>query len=154
MPAIEVNHNVEMGHRLSQQPDSKCFHIHGHSWRVYLTIYGPMDPTTNMLANLDFADVKGPWRKWLDDNYDHHLLLNPDDDLIAVLTDTFSSHILGQWGITTTDHGDPTVENFARIVYEWSKKEFARGSIPLKFHVKVYEATTNAAEYGDLLPWP
>ena len=150
MALIEVNHNVEMGHRLSRQPDSRCFHLHGHSWRVFLRIAGPMDPISGMV--MDFGPIKSAWRGWLDDNYDHHLLLNPEDPLIVHLLNHgggFGEKTIEEWGITLTDGCDPTVENFAKMNYHWAKDHFQQYGQMYKFHVKVFEAASNAAEYGE-----
>ena len=148
MNAIEVNHNIEMGHRLSLQPESKCFHLHGHSWRVYLRIEGDLDDK-GMVGGLNFADVKGPWRAWLDAYFDHHMLLNPKDPLAEYVE---KEGIL-DWGVTLTDDCDPTVENVARIIGEWSAQTFFKedklGYAALRFSVKIFEAATNAAEWSD-----
>jgi 6-pyruvoyl tetrahydropterin synthase/QueD family protein len=149
MPAIEVSHSVEMGHRLALQPDSKCYHLHGHSWKVFLTIYGPMDPVSGMI--LDFTDVKHKFRTFLDTHYDHHFLLNPQDPLVALmcLGPEALNTMEEDWGITYTDGCDPTVENFARIILDWARNTFPR---EYRYHVKVFEASTNAVEYGDFMP--
>lgn len=150
MPAIKVKHNVEMAHRLSQQPDSKCFRIHGHSWWVELTIYGPMNAVTKMI--IDFGEVKRKFRNFLDSNYDHHLLLNPEDPLLAILalqSSERAGYTLTTLGVNLTDYGDPTVENFARIIFEWAHNMFGKA---YKYHVVVWEASSNAAEYGEIIP--
>src|SRR5262245_38488134 len=131
-----------MGHRLSRQPDSKCFQLHGHSWRVFLRIAGPMDPISGMVV--DFNVVKPAWRGWLDENYDHHFLLNPEDPLVTLIEDGDHEKVLEKWGITLTDGCDPTVENFAKINYHWAKEHFQQYGHMFKFHVKVFEAASNA----------
>jgi 6-pyruvoyl-tetrahydropterin synthase len=134
---IAVRHNVEMGHRLSLQPDSKCFHLHGHSWWIDLKLTGPVDET-GMVEN--FAKVKSLWRGYLDGRFDHHMVLNIADPLIALLPiDLGQSSVLDSWGITLLPF-DPTVENMAR---HWGVE--ARHMFQLKVEIKVQEAATNAA---------
>jgi 6-pyruvoyl-tetrahydropterin synthase len=103
-----------------------------------------MDPVSGMVR--DFNEIKPHWRGWLDQNYDHHMWLNPDDPLVAVIDSVDDGH---KWGITLTDGCDPTVENFAKLNYEFAKCTFQVYGSMYKFHVKVFEAASNAAEYGD-----
>lgn len=47
----------EAAHRLPHLPDGhKCKQLHGHSYRVRITLSGPIDPTLGWVA--DFADLK------------------------------------------------------------------------------------------------
>jgi 6-pyruvoyl-tetrahydropterin synthase len=106
-----------------------------------------MNAHTGMI--MDFGEVKKKFREFLDTNYDHHLLLNPTDPLITFMGDNDPHYrgLLNNWGVTVTDGRDPTVENFASIIYEWAKKTWTDDWF--KFNVKVYEAATNCASYGD-----
>jgi 6-pyruvoyltetrahydropterin/6-carboxytetrahydropterin synthase len=131
---------MEMGHRLSLQPDSKCYHLHGHSWWVYLTIEGEPDDKGMIL---DFTTVKHKFREYLDENFDHHMLLNTYDPLVQILEKVEAI----EWGIVTCGGFDPTVENVAQLIYNWAAHTFGAY---YQYHVELYEAATNAAEYGDL----
>jgi 6-pyruvoyl-tetrahydropterin synthase len=137
--SIIVRHNVEMGHRLSQQPDSKCFHLHGHSWWVELEIIGEVSPL-GMVGNLNFGDVKKIWRGYLDEKFDHHLCLNEFDPLVF---DVIGGELARQWGIVTVPF-DPTVENMARHWGSWAQRQFGDN---FKFRIRVQEAATNAATW-------
>lgn len=147
MPSITVRHNVEMGHRLSKQPDSKCFHLHGHSWWVELTIYGPLDVSSGMI--LEFGSVKARWRTWLDEYFDHHLLLAQDDPLVQSLKlwhGNTAEAQMREWGITKMPTaGDPTVENVAAMFHQMAAEMFGSR---FKYHIELWEASTNKAEYG------
>jgi 6-pyruvoyl-tetrahydropterin synthase len=160
--SIIVTHNVEMGHRLSQQPDSKCYHLHGHSWWIELELFAPLDDK-GMVGGLNFGDVKKTWREYLDIHFDHHMCLNEDDPLVQMLygephsdVSTFKlwgittipydptvENMASLWGITTLPY-DPTVENMASL---WGRQaeEFFRGVS--KVSIKVKEAATNAATW-------
>lgn len=133
-----------MGHRLSLQPDSKCFHLHGHSWWVELEIAGDVD---NKGMILNFADVKGPWREYLDTKFDHHMVLNNTDPLAELLYDVSNDHnLMRQWGIQLLTV-DPTVENMARIWGEHAREMFSVSTMNRYFRVKVQEAATNMATW-------
>lgn len=143
---ILVYHNVEMGHRLSLQPDSKCFQLHGHSWQVELALTGSVD-SKGMVLGLDFGHIKKMWRSYLDEQYDHHLCLNENDPLLYLIDPDDKTAVgddvdlCAKWGIVTIPW-DPTVENMARIWGTWAAKTFS-----CKIDIKIHEAATNAATW-------
>lgn len=129
LQSIIVKHNVEMGHRLYHQPDSKCFQLHGHSWWVEVEITGPLDDEGMIL---DFAVVKKMVRTYLDSNYDHHFVVNRWDPLMKFQLP----------GVVPVEV-DPTVENMARI---WGE-HFTACFPGMQVGVRLWEASTNAATW-------
>src|SRR3954469_24297593 len=61
----------EAAHRLPHVPEGhKCGRLHGHSFRVTIYVFGPVEPESGWL--MDFADEKGrfePLLERLDHNY-------------------------------------------------------------------------------------
>jgi 6-pyruvoyltetrahydropterin/6-carboxytetrahydropterin synthase len=126
--AIRVRHNIEVAHRLSLLP-GKCENIHGHSMWVELELTGA--PDERGLSNgLDFGGVKRAFRGMLDSEFDHHLLLNAEDELAKL--DLPGARLCV---------GDPTTENIARWVLEWAQDEFG----PIATRVDVHETHVNSA---------
>jgi 6-pyruvoyltetrahydropterin/6-carboxytetrahydropterin synthase len=78
----------EAAHRLPElPPEHKCHRLHGHSFRVRLTLEGPLDERTGWL--MDFADAKRAFEPtW--ERLDHHYLNeiegleNPTSENLAV----------------------------------------------------------------------
>jgi len=77
----------EAAHRLPHVPAGhKCARLHGHSFRVELTLRGPVDPATGWLV--DFADVDRAFAP-LHDKLDHQCLNdiegldNPTSEMLA-----------------------------------------------------------------------
>jgi 6-pyruvoyltetrahydropterin/6-carboxytetrahydropterin synthase len=77
----------EAAHRLPNvAPTHRCFRMHGHSYRVELTLEGPVDPGTGFVV--DFFDVEAAFAPLLA-RLDHHCLNeiegleNPTAELIA-----------------------------------------------------------------------
>lgn len=138
MQSIIIRHNVEMAHRLSQQPDSKCHNIHGHSWWVEAEIIGKPDKHGMIL---DFATVKKAFRGYLDSTFDHHCCLNWQDDWCEATSLASDSNLPG----LVTIPCDPTVENMARIWGEWLQEAFTN---EFDYKVKVWEASSNAATWA------
>ena len=77
----------EAAHLLPNLPDGhKCRRLHGHSFRVTVTVAGPMDGHTGWV--MDFADVEAacePIRRELDHHYLNDIggLENPTSEIIA-----------------------------------------------------------------------
>jgi len=77
----------EAAHRLPNVPEGhKCARLHGHSFRVRVTISGPVDPHLGWV--MDFADVKRACRA-VEDRLDHRYLNeiegleNPTSEVLA-----------------------------------------------------------------------
>lgn len=62
----------EAAHRLPNVPAAhKCARLHGHSFRVRVTVDAPVDPALGWV--MDFAEIKAAWAP-LDDALDHRYL--------------------------------------------------------------------------------
>lgn len=141
---IKVRHNVEMAHRLFETP-GKCENIHGHSWWVELEIceWSEGVDEHGLFAGLDFGVVKQSLRAFLDANYDHRVLLNSEDHWSHVLyvNSPRGSRLPG----LQTMNGDPTTENFAKLVGEWAQRTFG---VEHRYVVTVWETSVNAATWS------
>jgi len=78
----------EAAHRLPHVPTGhKCARLHGHSFKVELTIAGPVNPATGWL--IDFGVLFELWQP-LHEELDHHYLNdvpgleNPTSEVLAV----------------------------------------------------------------------
>lgn len=91
------------GHRLLGMPDGhKCGRLHGHNYRVIVKARASQLDGSGFVN--DFADFN-PLRDWLDDNWDHCLLLHVDDPIIPALDDAGETFVFTNW--------NPTAENMA-----------------------------------------
>jgi 6-pyruvoyltetrahydropterin/6-carboxytetrahydropterin synthase len=79
--------SFEAAHRLPNVPEvHKCARLHGHSFRVRVTVEGPVDVKTGWVV--DFADLKaafGPLHDRLDHRYLNEVpgLENPTSERLA-----------------------------------------------------------------------
>lgn len=69
----------EMAHRLPFY-QGLCGRIHGHSYRAQVIITGELRSATGMI--MDFKDVKRILGGWIDENWDHRLMLATSDPLV------------------------------------------------------------------------
>lgn len=73
---ISREFTFEAAHRLPRVPAGhKCGRLHGHSYRVEITIAGPVRPTPGWV--MDFADLKAAWTP-VGDQLDHYYLNDID----------------------------------------------------------------------------
>jgi 6-pyruvoyltetrahydropterin/6-carboxytetrahydropterin synthase len=75
--------HFEAAHQLPWH-EGKCRHLHGHSYRLEVTVAGPIGPQGVVL---DFADLRAAVEREVIDRYDHRylndLMDNPTAELIA-----------------------------------------------------------------------
>ncbi len=150
MPSITVKHNIEIAHRLTVL-QGKCQNIHGHSMKVHLELYVEFEDgyaRDEMDEILDYGKVKEKFRSYLNENYDHRLVLN-EDDVWALRLWTEDGSIKYP---SDTPHplpglkkvpGDPTTENLAMWIAGWAKEEFG-----MDCQVVIWETETNATSCG------
>lgn len=143
MIELHVSEYIQVAHRLIELP-GKCQQIHGHSMHVTLSLLCELDKNGYAINEhkevVDFSGVKKSFRAYLNDDFDHHLLLNDDDPWLRKCID--SSIMIP--GVIGTD-GDPTTENIAKWIFE-----FMKGCLGSIVHeVKIEETATNGVKYRE-----
>jgi 6-pyruvoyltetrahydropterin/6-carboxytetrahydropterin synthase len=86
---LSKEYGFEAAHRLPNTPPGhKCQRMHGHSYRIEVTIAGPVDEHAGWLQ--DFADITAVVKPLLDRELDHRTLNdvagleNPTAELLCV----------------------------------------------------------------------
>ncbi|MGE0687653.1 MAG: 6-pyruvoyl tetrahydropterin synthase family protein [Dehalococcoidia bacterium] len=136
MQRFQVTKVIEFsyGHRLLEHK-GKCRYLHGHNGMVEVDIESEGVDAMGMVV--DFSDVNGIVKTWIDDNLDHKMLLCDADPAAAVLKAAGEPIYLM--------HDNPTAENIARLIWQASRE---RG-MPVT-EVRVWETSTSRASYrGD-----
>lgn len=133
--------SFEMAHALWNY-DGPCRNVHGHSYRLYVTLIGkpldePGNPKNGMV--MDFGDLKRIVKREIVDVFDHAVVVSRKFD--TEKTDLFSK----LFGNTVIVDYQPTCENLAA--------DFAfriSGLLPsgIRLHsLKLYETATSYAEW-------
>jgi 6-pyruvoyltetrahydropterin/6-carboxytetrahydropterin synthase len=133
--------SFEMAHALWNY-DGPCRNVHGHSYRLFVTISGvpvddPGDPKNGMV--IDFTDLKNIVRKEIIDVFDHAVTVsgNYDMDRIGTLKSMFGNTVVVDY--------QPTCENLVADFAGRIKKNLPE---KVKLHsLKLYETANSYAEW-------
>lgn len=134
--------SFEMAHTLAGY-DGPCREIHGHSYRLFVTVRGvpeqdPMNPKYGMV--MDFGDLKRIVNRLIVDRYDHAFVMRETEQNRAALETmrgVFHKIIVTPYQPTCEN----MVEDFARVI----AAELPSG-VEL-FSVKLHETATSFAEW-------
>lgn len=139
---ITKQFNFETGHALYGY-DGKCRNVHGHSYKLSVTVIGrPITDTSHVKLGMviDFGDLKKIVKEEIVDKFDHATVFNkntPHVELAKELTDRGHNVILANY--------QPTSEN---MVIDFAAKIKSRlpNNITL-FSLKLQETESSFAEW-------
>lgn len=132
----------EMGHALHGY-DGVCKNIHGHSYRLFVTVIGkPISDVSNKKLGMviDFGDLKKIVNQEIVDKFDHALVLNESqkDEIIKVKdSPLFDRYYLLPY--------QPTCENMVADFAARIQKHLPQ-DVKL-FSLKMHETATSFAEW-------
>ena len=129
MHLITSESSLDAAHFLTNY-EGKCKNIHGHRWRVVVTIKGEL--TNGMLV--DFGDFKKDIKD-LCDYFDHSFIVEKgslDKKLFDLLNKQFVLRVV---------EFRTTAENFSKYIFEEMSKKYSVKE------VCVYETPNNCARY-------
>lgn len=139
---ITKQFTFETGHALYGY-DGKCKNVHGHSYKLSVTVIGtPITDTSNVKLGMviDFGDLKKIVKEEIVDPFDHATVFNkntPHIELAKELKDREHKVILADY--------QPTSEN---MVIDFASKIKARLSKEIQLHsIKLRETDTAFAEW-------
>lgn len=139
---ITKQFNFETGHALYGY-DGKCKNVHGHSYKLSVTVIGePITDTENVKFGMviDFGDLKKIVKEEVVDIFDHATVFNkntPHIELAKELQDRGHHVILVDY--------QPTSEN---MVIDFAAKISARLPQSIQLHsLKLQETETSFAEW-------
>lgn len=135
MTSIRVEGSFEAAHRLPEHLGD-CKNLHGHSYRVVLTIHGTVKSIDGMI--IDFGTVKQLLKQVLG-QLDHRVILRVDDPLCEVLR-VFPANI----GLVLLNN-TPTAENIAAYIFSQLYADLEDRLDSFRCVVEVFETATNSA---------
>jgi 6-pyruvoyltetrahydropterin/6-carboxytetrahydropterin synthase len=135
--------SFEMAHALWNY-DGPCRNVHGHSYRLFVTITGvpvddPEDPKNGMV--IDFSDLKRIVKKEIVTVFDHAVVVSRrfDKEKTEMFTKMFGNTVLVDY--------QPTCEN---LVSDFAGRIARLLPSGMQLHsLKLYETATSFAEWFD-----
>jgi len=133
----------EMSHVLWNY-DGPCKNVHGHSYRLFVTISGfpadnPDNPKNGMV--IDFSDLKSIVKKQIVNIFDHSVVLSNriDEEKTEMFKKMFGNTVLVDY--------QPTCEN---LVADFADRIAPHLPTGVKLHsLRLYETATSYAEWFD-----
>lgn len=99
-------HDISCGHRVVGH-ESKCRHLHGHNYRVTFEVMATSLDSVGRV--LDFSVIKARLCEWLEQNWDHKMLIWEKDPMVEKLL------MLDPSGVCVVPF-NPTAENMAEYL--------------------------------------
>src|SRR5688572_22791016 len=110
-------HDISCGHRVAGH-EGKCKHLHGHNYRIHFTVGA--DEKDNIGRVMDFSVIKEKLCDWLENNWDHRMLIWEHDPMLSDLLKISSESIV-------VTKFNPTAENMAEyLVLEVGVNQLAK----------------------------
>ena len=146
---LKLDFKFDAAHRLMHHA-GLCRNIHGHTWKVRVTVEGEPDKKTGMVV--DFKALKESIGSVIN-LFDHAFILNVKDEMFPEMFAKFSS--------TMAIEGEPTCENIAARIFWDISRTFSAHNILIDADnsdfallrlvaVRVWESETASAVYkGD-----
>lgn len=132
----ERYHDISCGHRVYGH-ENKCAHLHGHNYRVTFRCEAPALDVVGRV--IDFSVMKAKLCMWLEDEWDHRMLLWDQDPLWAYVRDIDPTAVRVPF--------NPTAENMARFLVEELGPLQLQGTEVVLVGVTVQETRKCSATY-------
>lgn len=121
----------DAGHRVVNH-ESKCRTLHGHEYKA--EIFAEADTLDSLGRIIDFSIIKQYIGSWIDNNWDHNLIIFKDDPDIELI-----KQISGAKSAFITDF-NPTAENIAAYLLNISNTMLASYSVKV-IKIKLWETS-------------
>ena len=101
-------HDFSTGHRVYGH-ESKCAHLHGHNYRIHLTVEAEQLDTVGRV--MDFSAIKEHLCYWLEEEWDHKFLVWEQDPFASSLKELDPNG-------TVVVNFNPTAENMGQYLID------------------------------------
>ncbi len=138
-------HDFSAGHRVVGH-EGKCRFLHGHNYRVHFTCVQPsMDGLDTLGRVIDFSVIKERLCQWLEDNWDHKMLIWQQDEWMNTLASSGEGSLFEESVIWVPFN--PTAENMAQYLVETVGPKVLAGTNVLLTKVTIDETRKCSATY-------
>lgn len=129
----------DAGHRLVNH-EGKCRHVHGHRYRVEATFEAASLDAVGRVV--DFSVIKKKLGNWLDNNWDHTMLLHEQDKELGAGIEKATGQKVFYLPV------NPTAEHMADYLFKKVCPELFGGGALRCVRLRLYETPNCYAEAG------
>lgn len=160
MPQVTRKIEFDAGHRVLGH-EGKCAHLHGHRYVAEVTVKSlGLDSISRVV---DFSVVKKLVGDWVDENWDHNILLNQNDPLILMWEELYGVNtgdkkqthewrrevFGGRQPFIVPNNQNPTAEVIAKLLFEKATELMTLAGAELYvYKVRIYETPNCWADYS------
>ena len=135
---IKCTREIQTGHRIYGHK-GKCQRLHGHSYVFHF--YCTANELDDLGMVVDFAVIKETFGQWLEDNYDHRMLLWVEDPMAQQLQQIDPTVVIVSY--------NPSAENIAHhLLTEVAPKLL--GHLPVVVNKVVVEESSSSSASCEL----
>ena len=120
----------DAGHRVLGH-EGKCANLHGHRYVAEIEV-APLAKLDSLGRVVDFSVIKEKLGGWIEEYWDHNLLLHKDDPLLVEAQkqpiksdDHYLKRMVGRHPYIMPN-GNPTAENMAEVLFMTAKTHLPR----------------------------
>jgi len=133
----ERYHDISCGHRVVGH-EGKCRHLHGHNYRIHFTCQATdLDDVGRVI---DFSDMKSKLCMWVEEHWDHKMLIWQTDEMLPGLRYMDPSVVAVPF--------NPTAENLAKHLVLVVGPEQLKGTGIRLVQVRIDETRKCSATYS------
>ena len=130
-------HDISCGHRVFGH-EGKCANFHGHNYRIHFKVISS-DVLDSVGRVLDFSVIKDRLCVWVEENWDHKMLLWQNDPARHHMQEIDPTIVILPF--------NPTAENLARILVEDVGPRQLEGTGCRLYSCRIEETRKCSAEY-------
>ncbi len=138
MIKVQRYHDISMGHRVVGH-ENKCRHLHGHNYRIHFTCTA--EELDSIGRVIDFGVIKEKLCMWLEENWDHRMMIWEEDPLRNGLEELANDDIV-------LVPFNPTAENMAIYLVEHIGPQQLAGTGVSLIEVIIDETRKCSASYS------
>ena len=151
MTQITRKIEFDAGHRVLGH-ESKCANLHGHRYVAEITVSAKkLDSISRVI---DFSVIKSEVGAWIDEYWDHNMILNSKDPLVNVYPNSIESathhafRLCGRNPYIMPEGMNPTAECMAEVLFNQAIKILSPHKDLVVVGVRLYETPNCWADYS------
>ena len=133
----------DSAHMLSNY-DGKCSNLHGHTYKLQVTLDGRVDPLNNMVV--DFNVLKEILNETVMNKFDHAIIFSNPEFRNEAEDDLYTWAELYGKNYVVIPNGKTTCENIAPYIKQLISNELVDRNINASVYVRLWETPTSFAE--------